>query len=291
MHQLTVHTGRIDTNPANPREDLGDLTELAASIRAVGLLEPIVVEPTGRGRYRLLAGERRFAASKIARIDVLPAYCRGGIDPLIAALVENGHRKPLTPVEQARAMGQLQQQGYSQAHIARLTGYSSGYVSTRLALLELDDATLTRIQVGTITADDALAAVRKTRGRSGPRQSRPRHFSGQHPLADTARQTCETGGHIRRDGSSVACGRCWEAAIRNDERAQLGAEPSEPVDDIDEIAVRRSVAGDTAVDLTDAEYEEAFRQTVEQHGWNKAMTQFTISGSVARRVNRGRRTA
>lgn len=292
MQLLHLHIDRIEVNVANPREDLGDLTELAASIRAVGLLEPLVLEQAGPGRFRLLAGERRLAAAKIAQVDVVPAYCRSGLDPIVAALVENGHRKSLTPVEQARAMGQLQKEGYSQARIARMTGYTAAHVSARLALLDLDNATLDRIQRGVVQPDVALAAVREKRGRSRkPTTARTRHFSAAHPLAETAREMCDRGGHVHRDGSTVACGRCWEIAIRADERASLGAVPATAVDDVDEIAVRRFVDGDDSVQLSDAEYEEAFRQTVATRGWNAAMARFPFSGQTAARVNSGQRSA
>ena len=293
MNLRTIPAARITAHPGNPRHDLGDLGELADSIRAVGILEPVVVRALPGGYYQLITGHRRTAAARQAGLTALPAIVRSPIDQTVAALVENGHRKNLTPVEQAQAFGRLRDQGHSQAEIARLTGYTAAHVSTRLALLDLDDATLDRIQRGVVRPEDALAAVRQQRGRTGPKAPRVRHFSGQHPLADTAHVLCEQGGHTRRYGDSVACGRCWEAAIRADERVQLGAEPAAAVvvDDVDEVAVRRFVDGDDQVRLNDAEYEEAFRQTVTQHGWNAAMARFPFSGTTAARVFHGRRSA
>ncbi len=85
----------------NPRQALTDLNDLAASIRAVGLLTPVIVEDIGDGTYRLVVGHRRHAAARIAELTELPALVRS-FDPFArktASLVENGQRVNLTPLE------------------------------------------------------------------------------------------------------------------------------------------------------------------------------------------------
>lgn len=215
----------------NPRHVLGDLTELANSIRSVGVLEPVVVRPLTGGYYELLDGRRRAAAARLASCTSIPAIVRGPLDPDLAALVANGHRNGLTPVEQAEAFGRLRARGHSQASIARLTGYSISHVSSRLALLQLDQDTLRRVQRGTLHPNHALDAVRDTRraaatpGRppTTPSRSSPpapgaaAFFSSRHPLADDARILCDPArGH--RSYGAAPCGSCWEEAIRSDER-------------------------------------------------------------------------
>lgn len=231
MELLTLPTGFIRTNPNNPRKQLGDLTDLAASITSQGILQPLVVRRAGRGQYLLLAGHRRLAAAKLAGLRHVPVVCRD-LDATVVALAENGHRRGLTPVEQARALGQLHDAGHTQAQIARLTGYSESHVSARLMLLQLAPATLGRVERGELHPDDALHAVRATRRRpTVPHQDNRRghasapvrpYLSSGHPLALAASGRCDHDPCIARDGSTIACGACWEAAIRADERAQLG---------------------------------------------------------------------
>jgi ParB family chromosome partitioning protein len=227
MELLNLPTGFIRANADNPRKQLGDLTELAASVASQGILQPLVVRRAGRGQYLLLAGHRRLAAAKLAGLRHVPVVCRD-LDATVVALAENGHRRGLTPVEQARALGQLRDAGHTQAQIARLTGYSESHVSARLMLLQLAPATLIRVERGELHPDDALHAVRGTRRRhndhhSGSRHGRPRpYLSSEHPLATTASGRCDHKPTIARDGSTIACGPCWEEAIRADERARHG---------------------------------------------------------------------
>jgi len=233
MAERLAHISRIEPNPENPRRDLGDVTELADSIRAVGLLEPLVVQPHPwkPGHYELLAGERRLAACKLARVDQVPIVVRaGGMDPTVAGLVENCHRKELTAVERAEAMGKLRdEQGWSRARIAKETGLSAGTVSRTLELLELDAGSRERVRSGLVKVGDARAAVRTSRAatrtqRGAVNRGRkvtvdPPHFSTAHRLSPVARAACREAGHKARK-YGVACGQCWETAIRQDEQSR-----------------------------------------------------------------------
>ncbi len=216
-----IHVSRIDPHPANIREDLGDLAELTASIRVHGIVQPLVVEQAS-GRYRLLAGHRRLAAAKRARLEMVPCVIRPapGSRAIEVMLVENCQRRDLGPVEKAEAMGALRNYGLSVTDIARRIGLHPSSVSGYLAYLDLDEATRQRVKDGTVKAGDAVRAVRKSRkkargGTTGrPVQAEPAWLAPKHRLAAAAAAMC---GHTRRPQvGSVACGQCWEQAIRDD---------------------------------------------------------------------------
>jgi ParB family chromosome partitioning protein len=106
-----IPIGSITPNPRQPRTafDEDQLSELAASIKDVGLLQPVVVRPMGDGQYELVMGERRFRATKEAGLDTIPAIIRPTeeADLLRDALLENLHRAQLNPLEEAAAYQQL----------------------------------------------------------------------------------------------------------------------------------------------------------------------------------------
>jgi ParB family chromosome partitioning protein len=216
----------------NVRADLGDLTELAESIRAQGILQPLVVQPhPGRhGQFAVLAGHRRLAAARLAGLGEVPVEIRPASGPAAAVeimLVENCQRRDLGAVERAEAMGRLRDAGYTATTIAARTGLSLSTVTNSLALLELSAATLDRIRAGELSAADGLAAVRVTRARRRRRagdpqpgaQWEPDHLSAGHALARQAAAMCKAREHtLRRRIGRTACGACWETVIRQDER-------------------------------------------------------------------------
>jgi len=128
-------------NPAQPRKHFDEekLEELASSIKARGLLQPIVVRREGEG-FQIIAGERRFRAAKLAGMDRVPALVRETDDPLELALIENLQREDLTPLEEAEALsGLIDRHSYSHREVGDLIGKSRPYVSNALALLRLPD--------------------------------------------------------------------------------------------------------------------------------------------------------
>jgi ParB family transcriptional regulator, chromosome partitioning protein len=138
----------VRPNPDQPRKhfDEDKLGELAASIKAHGLLQPIVVRRVPDG-FELLAGERRFRAAQLAGIDRLPALVREVEDPLEIALIENLQREDLSPLEEAEGLAALiARHGYSHREVADLIGKSRPYVSNTLALTRLPDAVKTDLQ-------------------------------------------------------------------------------------------------------------------------------------------------
>jgi len=138
----SVSLADVQPNPDQPRKHFAPdkLAELADSIKARGLLQPIIVRRVETG-YQLLAGERRFRAAQLAGLDKLPALIRSAGDPLEIALIENLQREDLSPLEEAEGLAQLiGRHGYSHREIAELLGKSRPYVSNTLALTRLPES-------------------------------------------------------------------------------------------------------------------------------------------------------
>lgn len=147
----------------NPRTKLGDLDELAQSIVAHGILEPLIVTPDGEGGYSLVIGHRRFAAADQAGLDVVPAIIREFEDDRTrreVMLVENLQRSDLDPLEEARAYSQLLALDRTQRDIAESIGRSQSHVSKRLSLLELPGEVLEEVDSGGINVGIALELVK-----------------------------------------------------------------------------------------------------------------------------------
>lgn len=239
-----LHVSRVRPHPSNVREDLGDLSGLVASIRAHGILQPIVVEdqPLGGGQFQIIAGHRRYAAAKKAGLDMVPvvfAQAAEDTEPEELMLVENLQRSDLNPIDKAKAFGALRKKGYSVARICASVGVSDATVYTYLSLLDLDAASQEKVRAGHVSASDAVAGIRRLRKAQRQRQGKPQmgpgewepdHFTRQHPLAKKARALCEAREHsMRRRVGKTACGQCWETAIRADERTVTATLADEPV--------------------------------------------------------------
>ena len=113
------------------------MAELAESIRQRGVLQPVIVRRENDGQYLLLAGERRYRASRLAGLDVIPALVRDD-HPLEIAMIENLQREDLTPLEEALGIAALiEAQGYTHAEVADLLHKSRPHVSNTLALTRL----------------------------------------------------------------------------------------------------------------------------------------------------------
>lgn len=227
----------IRLHPRDAGKRLGNLDELADSIREQGLLQPLVVRPIPQrdGEYELVLGRRRFAAAHIAGVERVLARVRYGLSDtavLILQTVENWHRLELTPLEKAEAIERLrEEEGMTIAEISKTTGIASSSISSYLALLTLDETSREQVRAGTLTASQAIEAVREVRKRQRKKdgsqatwQWQPEHFSDEHTLAAEAKQRCDGQGHgPRRRLGGVACGACWEQTIRQDERAVVAA--------------------------------------------------------------------
>lgn len=157
----------IDPHPSNPRRAVGDVGDLAESIRSQGILEPLVVgadNGVADTRHVLIAGHRRLAAARVAGLDRVPCIIRTDLDTpakqLEAMLVENLHRADLTPMEEADAyQALLEFPGFTQASVAREVGQPTSRVRDRLKLTKLPERAKEKVHAGQLTITDALALL------------------------------------------------------------------------------------------------------------------------------------
>lgn len=139
---LEVPVNAIGPNPKQPRTlfDDAEIASLAASIREVGILQPIVVRKSGDSRYEVVAGERRLRAAKVAGLATVAVVIRdtGDSDLLREALIENIHRQDLGPIELAEAFRALiEELGLKQEELAERVGVSRSHIANTLRLLQL----------------------------------------------------------------------------------------------------------------------------------------------------------
>lgn len=147
-----IPVDRLEANPHQPRKHFDEtaLAELAASIKRHGIIQPLVVTPVKDGKYVLIAGERRWRASRQAGLETVPAIVRErkDLEQLELALIENVQRVDLSPLEQAVSIERLHQQfSFSYDDIAKRLGKATSTVNNTVRLLGLPD-----------NARDALAA-------------------------------------------------------------------------------------------------------------------------------------
>ena len=161
-----ITPGKIKPHPKNPRGDVSDVSELAASIREQGILEPLLVVPNGpTSTFVLIAGHRRLAAAKEVKCKTVPCIVREDVtDPgrqLEMALVENLQRVDLTPIEEATGYQQLLEfPGYTIPKIAKATGRSQATVKGRLAISQLPERARSAVRTGQLNLADALAITK-----------------------------------------------------------------------------------------------------------------------------------
>ncbi len=152
---------QIDPNPNQPRQVMGDLSELIASIIEKGILEPLVVRQRG-DRFQIIAGERRYQAAVQAGLRDLPAVIRDVDDAemLEIALIENLQRKDLTPFEEAEAMhGLAASCGYTHEDLARRLGKSRTSVTESLALNAMPEEIRNLCRLADISSKSLLLQV------------------------------------------------------------------------------------------------------------------------------------
>ncbi len=154
----------ISPLPGNPRKhfDENALEELAASIATRGVIQPIIVRPVGNGRFQLVAGERRWRAAQKARLHEIPALVRelSEREVMALALIENLQREDLNPIEEARAYQRLSEdEGMTQAEIARMVEKSRSHVANIQRLLGLPEAVLDLVEVGSLSMGHARALI------------------------------------------------------------------------------------------------------------------------------------
>ena len=165
---VSVPIDRIEPGRAQPRRafDRDELEALAESIRARGVLQPVLLRrrdpDEGGERYELVAGERRWRAAQLARRHEIPAILRDFDDreALEIALVENIQRSDLAPLEEAEGYRRLtRDHGRGQAEVARAVGKSRAHVANTLRLLALPPAARAHLEAGRLTAGHARALL------------------------------------------------------------------------------------------------------------------------------------
>ena len=155
----------ISPNPHNPRRRFAedDLIDLAQSIREHGVVQPVVVRPAAeRGKYEIIAGERRWRAAQRAGLAEIPIIVREVNDrtALELAIIENVQRSDLNPVEEAAGYQQLiDEHGYTQADLGQVIGKSRSHVANTLRLLKLSDTIRDMIVDGALSAGHARTLV------------------------------------------------------------------------------------------------------------------------------------
>ena len=155
-----IKLSMIDPKSDQPRKyfDKETLEELASSIAENGLLQPILVREYGDSRYQIIAGERRFRASKLAGLSEIPAIVLDKDDRKVAeiALIENIQREDLNPVEEAMAFRALiKEYDLTQEELSEKVGKSRSAIANTMRLLDLPDEILTMVAAGDLSAGHA----------------------------------------------------------------------------------------------------------------------------------------
>jgi ParB family chromosome partitioning protein len=175
LRQLPIEL--VSANPHQPRRSFDEdlLVALADSIRARGLIQPVLVRPLAGGRYELIAGERRWRAAQMAELDTIPALVREHDDAasLELAVIENMAREDLNPVEEARACAALVEElGLTREEVGLRVGRGRVAVSNLIRLLDLPDEALALLESGDLSEGHGRAlllaqdnAVRRTLAR------------------------------------------------------------------------------------------------------------------------------
>ena len=157
-----INTSLIDPHPDNPRKNIGDVTDLAASIKTNGLLTPLSVVPNGE-RYRVIAGHRRLAACKQAGIRAVPCFVLhlNPLQQLEAMVTENCQREQLTVLEEADAIQGMLALGATTASVAHRLGRSADYVRDRVKAASIKtEVRASRDDFGQLTIGQLVAIAR-----------------------------------------------------------------------------------------------------------------------------------
>ena len=162
LKKLPLH--KIEPNPDQPRRDFDpeELEELAESIRTHGVIQPLTVREMPNGYYQIIAGERRWRASRLAGLEEIPAVVIEADDKkaMELALIENLQRSDLNPVEEANGYDSLiREYGLTQEEAAARVGKSRPAVANALRLLSLCEGVLDKVRSGELTAGHARAIL------------------------------------------------------------------------------------------------------------------------------------
>ncbi len=155
-----IPVGELDPNPDQPRRTFSpeSISQLADSIREQGVLQPLLVVAANNGRYRIIAGERRYRASRAAGLETVPCIVKDldVIRQMEISLIENLQREDLNPVEAAKGIRALMKQcGYTQEKVSARLGKSRPAVANLLRLLSLPEEITEMVRDGRLSAGHA----------------------------------------------------------------------------------------------------------------------------------------
>lgn len=161
---VTVNINDIEPNRDQPRKDFDEeaLKELSDSIALHGVIQPLLVRPISDGGYQLVAGERRWRASRMAGLTEVPVFIREMSDRQVAevALIENLQREDLNPLEEAKGYAQLMKSyDMTQEQVAKSVGKSRPAVANAMRILELPDEILEFVREGKLSAGHARTLI------------------------------------------------------------------------------------------------------------------------------------
>ena len=202
VEELTRRSGRhigsmlplqfIEPNAEQPRTQLGNIEELAASVREKGVLEPILVRNIGPNRYQIISGERRYRAATLAGLDEIPAIELDVDDreQLEIALIENIQRKDLTPFEEAEGLYILQQKfGYTHEKISQVIGKSRTTVTETLLINDIPDRIRAMCREAGISSKSVLVQVARAGSEEAMEQVVRAQAAGELSREELRRQT------------------------------------------------------------------------------------------------------
>jgi ParB family chromosome partitioning protein len=216
-----IPVGEIEANPYQPRTQFDDeaIQELAASIRATGVLQPVLVRrQAGAGGYQLVAGERRLRAAKLAGINAIPAIIRKVDDRemMELSLIENVQRENLNPIEEARAYNTLAEKlGLTHDQISERVGKQRVSITNSLRLLGLPAEVQEMVSRGTLSAGHAralLAIEKPTELVMAARYVQAKGFSVRRTEAFVRRKLRRL--HSRPRSQKVSGMREWEVRLQ-----------------------------------------------------------------------------
>ncbi len=161
---VEVPIEQLHPNPNQPRKQFAEaaLQELAASIEAQGVLQPILAEHSAAGAYHIVAGERRYRAARIAGLAQVPVLLRrfSEQEKIEIALIENVHREDLNPIDQAAALRSLQESAeLTQEELAKRLGMNRSSVANSIRLLKLPEEVQAAVRAGSLSAGHARALL------------------------------------------------------------------------------------------------------------------------------------
>jgi len=206
---LWVAWEQLEANSQQPRLDLErGIDKLAESLRRHGMMQPIVVTKLESGNYQILAGERRWRASKLAGLKKVPVIIRDGLrneaERLELALIENVQREDLDPIERASACQRLcQEHGLSQEQVAERLGYDRSTVANLVRLLDLPQGLQEAVSRETMSAGHARALLR---------------LNGTELQAEVFKQVVDEGMSVR--ATEVVCKKAAEGQKEPKHRAR-----------------------------------------------------------------------